>query len=102
MDPLKMFGENIALLIGILTCLGLGTVLFLVVYVTLRATYAARRSAKGLEHYEMSRRDAQGRVLPPIGHGICQQCGRVPPHVYFLADGTRLCRDCLDARPSEG
>ncbi|MCB9858074.1 MAG: hypothetical protein H6818_20510 [Phycisphaerales bacterium] len=101
MNQLSMFGENIALLIGILTCLGFAGIIGLVLYTSLRAAHTARRSSKSLAAYDKSRRDARGRLLPPLGAGICEQCGDTRKPVHFLLDGSRLCRQCLDARPGK-
>ena len=102
MSQLTMFVVNIKLLIGILTCAGLALILGVVLYTTLRATHAARKSQKGLAAFEKSRRDAQGRPLPPVGMGVCANCGLAATHVHFLPDGTRLCRDCLDNHGTNG
>lgn len=102
MNQLTMFGQNIALLIGILTCLGVGVILFLVVYVAIRASRSARDSKKSLEAYDKARRDPHGRPSPPTGMGVCQQCGRALTDVHYYPDGTRLCRACIDAGTSKG
>lgn len=101
MTQLPMFGENIALLIGILTCTGFAALIGIILYTSLRAAHTARNSRKSLDAYDTSRRDARGRPLPPMGPGICEQCGDARKPVHFLLNGTRLCRECLDARPTD-
>jgi hypothetical protein len=55
-----------------------------------------RRARRALERqYYRSTHDAEGRLMPPLGRGVCQVCGGVPPQVYYLGDGRRLCPDCL-------
>lgn len=44
--------------------------------------------------------DEQGRRLPPSNHGLCQQCKHVFDDVFFLPDGSVLCRQCYKRKES--
>lgn len=101
MNQLPMFGQNIALLIGILTCLGLAAVIGLVVVVALRALHADHRTRQGVKAHEQSKRDAHNRPLPPTGMGVCQTCGRALTDIHYFPDGLRRCRRCIDAHAAE-
>lgn len=98
MNQLTMFGQNIRLLIGILACVGVAIAIGLVIYIAVRVMYTSRQQRTHVARFEKSRLDARGNPLPPDGMGVCQACGKALPNVYFLPDGSRLCRACLDAR----
>ena len=77
----------------VLAVLGIALVL-LIAYLRSRRWQAEVRQAER-EDYEL-KHDGDGRLLPPVGRGICESCEKQREKVYFLASGQRLCVDCYE------
>ncbi|HMQ14511.1 MAG TPA: hypothetical protein PKC49_00925 [Phycisphaerae bacterium] len=91
---LEMFGQNIALLGGLLCCCGACLVLLVAAWTGLNIAIWKQRQAA----YERPRRrpqfDLDGSVLPPLVRGACTGCGHVFGQVCELPDGRRFCAHC--------
>ena len=38
--------------------------------------------------------DENGLLLPPVSRGVCQRCGCFSEDIYYLPDGSRVCKEC--------
>lgn len=91
---MRMFGQNIAFLSGILCCCGGSFVLFIAGWTTLKVLIWKQRQAAFERQRRQPRYDADGSQLPPFVRGACTGCGHVFEQVAELPDGTRYCAHC--------
>ncbi|MBI5762224.1 MAG: hypothetical protein HZA51_01730 [Planctomycetes bacterium] len=96
MGQLEMFGMNIHLLIGLLACGGIGLIVVIILYVSIRAIVFRSQQKLALSDFKKRNTDERGEVLPPMGSGICGTCGKASSAIYFLSDGARMCRECYN------
>ena len=96
MSQLQMFGQNIWLLIGILTFLLFFSVALLVGYTSVRAWLADRTRNRSFAEFQARRRSSDGNLRPPQGSGICKQCGDAVANGYYTTAGC-VCVSCFDA-----
>lgn len=99
MSQLQMFGLNIWLLIGILTLMLIGGVIFLVGYTSVRAWLTTRAQDRSFAQFRANRNDAQGRPKPQQGSGICRRCSDAVSDGYYTPEGC-LCVECYDTQYS--
>lgn len=97
MSQLESWGLSIHLLIGILACAGIGLIVVLILYTSIRAIVFQSRQKLALSDYQKRNTGARGEVLPPMGSGFCETCSKASNSIYFLPDGTRMCRECYNA-----
>ena len=102
MDRLEMFRQNTHLLIGILACLGVGSVLIFCFWTVLRTWLFAKDQRESETRFRKRKLDSSGKKLPPAAKGICGVCGKVSDTVYYFESGERLCEACFaQKRPQE-
>ncbi len=97
MSQLEMFGVNIHLLIGILACGGIGLVVVIILYTSIRAFVFHARQKNAMGTFQKGKTKSDGMALPPVGSGICAQCNTASSKIYFLPDGSRLCSACYES-----
>jgi len=98
----NMFGENMWLLVGILSA-GLLLLFLLTVGLTgLKIWLFRRRQQRGEREFRFERSFPDGSDKPPAGPGLCDQCGGAFPEVFHLPSGTRRCGDCYDSPADSG
>ncbi len=90
----ETLGRNLFLLIGVLIAAGVGFILIVVFWTSIKVALW-HRSKKRLEQREHERRHAPGgQPYPPTAAGLCDRCGRGFESVYYLPSGCRLCPNC--------
>ncbi len=97
MSQLESWGLSIHLLIGILACGGIGLVVVLILYTSIRAIVFQSRQKLALSDFKKRNTGERGDVLPPMGSGFCGTCSKASNSIYFLPDGARMCRECYNA-----
>jgi len=95
-QQLRMFAQNIWLLVTGLVLLVVAAAAGLAAYVGLRYLGWRWRVKRARQRELAARYRADGTLYPPQGEGLCQRCSRVAM-VYFLADGGKLCSECYEA-----
>ena len=94
MDQLRMWGQSIYLLLGILLFLLITAVIVIVFWTGFRIWFSRLRQRRDDDRLHEMRHRSDGRPLPPIGEGMCDRCQGVFDAVYHLPSGRRLCRGC--------
>ncbi|MEK6644036.1 MAG: hypothetical protein AABZ08_09015 [Planctomycetota bacterium] len=97
MSQLESFGMNIHLLIGLLACGGIGLVIAIILYTSIRAFLFHSRQKNAMSIFQKAKTKSDGMALPPVGSGICAQCNTASSKIYFLPDGSRLCSTCYES-----
>ncbi|MBN1436144.1 MAG: hypothetical protein JW936_03640 [Sedimentisphaerales bacterium] len=95
-DAAKLFHFILAImwLVGVLFVLGVLSVIVIFLIARIRVWLWQRSVARDeREDYE-SKHTADGRKLPDFDRGICDNCERLCPKVYYLENGKRLCEKC--------
>jgi hypothetical protein len=90
---LRMFAQNIWMLLTGLVLLAVFAVCLLAAFVGLRYLWWRWRVKRAERRYRAALFRADGTPYPPRGEGLCQGCARVRT-VYYLPDGRKLCSDC--------
>ena len=90
-----MYFENIFVVCALWLLLGLIVATAIGLWTLARHQHWRQKRRATEREYYQSTHDAQGGPMPPLGRGVCQVCSSVPPWVYHLDDGRRLCPDCL-------
>jgi hypothetical protein len=96
-QSLEFFGQGIVLLIGILVFLLFAGIVALVACVAVRVWVFRLRQRQAREAYLKRTRRADGKIYPPRGGGMCEQCGGIRKVIYFVPTGEKLCHDCYEA-----
>lgn len=96
MGQLRMFGQNIVLIMGGLLLLAFGSVMLAVVYTALRVWIFCVLQRRSERAYRRRTRRADGKMYPPVSRGICEACGRTSTHIYYPASGQELCAPCYE------
>lgn len=93
---LRMFGQNLFLIIGGVLLLALLLFLGFVAWTGLNMLvfYAGKRRAER-EHVRQTRR-ADGELYPPMIEGICEVCKRGGHKIYFPEVGMAMCSPCYE------
>lgn len=94
MDRLESFALDIRFLIGLLVALFLLSVLTVALWTGLKVWLFYRSSQRSDKDQRRSDGSTEEEMAPPRATGICDACGVVPPWVYCLPDGRRLCAAC--------
>ncbi len=102
MSQLRMFGQNIWLLVGILTAALLLFFLLTVGLTGLKVWLFRRGQEQGERESRLERSFPDGSPKPPVGPGLCDQCGHAFPDVFHLPSGTRRCGGCYDSPTDSG
>ncbi len=92
---LKMFKQNILVLIGILIVGAVLLVVLFAAWVALRAWLWNRTKAASDRERYREKYAPDGQPYPPAAAGVCDRCGRTFGKVYYLPDGQRLCPKCF-------
>lgn len=91
-----LFAQNIAALVGALILLVAGGAIVLLGITGVRVLLFRARQRESAARHRASRTGADGRPLPPRSLGVCDRCGRARASASHLADGRRLCDQCLN------
>lgn len=90
----ETLGRNLFLLISALIVAGVGFILIVVFWTSIKVA-VWHRGKKRFEQRERERTHApDGHRYPPAAAGLCDRCGRGFESVYYLPSGSRLCPNC--------
>lgn len=99
---LRMFAQNMYLLIGALICLGALAILVFLAWTGTKMGIWHLRRQRAEVRYRRQKLGGDGTPLPPTARGLCAGCQRVFDRVYHLPSGQRLCPECYGQSTDEG
>jgi hypothetical protein len=95
-QQIRMFGQNIYYLIGLLLALGFGSVVAVVCWTGLKIALFSLRRRRSEQLYRQQTRRADGKRYPPVACGFCDACGRSSKSIYHPSCGVKLCAPCYE------
>jgi hypothetical protein len=84
------FWQGIFFLLGILGCIALALLIISLIRISKRRSQIAydQQQRKKLEIAP------DGTPMPPLGRGLCDNCGEIFEKIYYLPTGPKLCPSC--------
>lgn len=84
---------------GVFYLLGLLAVIALLLVIISLIRLSKRRALIAYEQQQRKKLEIapDGTALPPLGRGLCDNCGELFDKIYYLPAGPKLCPPCYKA-----